>query len=168
VSAQVVRTVLHSIARTDRGELNNERGVIDLDSTRRPDLGEYVSVFDVAPTTQGGYAGFLEGVVALAPDLPKPAKRTPRVPADPVEPPPDVVQIPTCSSDHGMHSDVVTCADCGEEFIREFRYSPYVAPERDRGPTPLWSPLGDTPHRSADPHPDWPKYWPVYDRVPSA
>jgi hypothetical protein len=170
LSAQSVRPVLHAIARNDRDELNLENGIIDLDARRAPELGEYVSVFEVTPLTTGGYTGFLQAVVDAAPeikeraDLEK-AKRAPREYHEPVEPPPDVdTEIRDCPA-HGMHSTLVACAGCGETFVREVRYHAYIAPTHDGPPPSLWNHIGDEPHRSDERLANLPDHWPVYDRV---
>jgi hypothetical protein len=162
LSAQSVRTVLHALTRYDRDELNNERGVIDLDSRRVPEAGEFVSVFEISPLTQGGYAGFLQAVVDLAPDLPKPAKRAPR--EKPVEPPLEVVQIPGCP-DHQMHSDIVVCAGCGDEYVREVRYRPSEVPKQPHIAPPPWSTSGDEPHRFEPSSRELERMLAIYDRA---
>jgi hypothetical protein len=52
-----------------------------------------------------------------------------------------------------MHSDEVSCADCGEDFVREIRYTPLVRqnamPKRSRSEPlrPSVGISGDTPQR---------------------
>jgi len=173
LSAQSVRSVLHALARQDLtkdpGEtLNNERGLIDLDSTRVPEAGEFCRVFDITPLTEGGYTGFLEAVVAIAPDLPAPPKHAPRQKHEEVKPPPEVVPIPGCP-DHYMHSDVVVCAGCEAEFIREVRYRQNVTPYRSESPPLLWDSPGDIPQRSAffDPLEERRRLDEIYERAVS-
>ncbi len=165
LSAQSVRTVLHSLARHDRDELASEHGLIDLDSTRVPEDGAYCTRFEVTPLTEGGYTGFLEAVVALAPELPKPAKREPRVKLDEVAPPEEVVNIPNCP-EHTMHSDIVVCAGCGDEYVREWRYHRNDTPHRSKPLRLSVVNTSDIPHRSERLE-GLPDHWPVYDRAPA-
>jgi RepB DNA-primase from phage plasmid len=164
LSAQTVRTVLHALARNDRDELSNEHGLFDLDSTRVPEAGPFCSVFEITPLTQGGYTGFLEAVVNIADELPKPAKRPPREKQEEIRPPPEVVEIPDCPA-HTMHSDVVVCASCGDEYVREVRYSKYVTPEQhDHIPSPAWDHIGDTPQRFEPASKDLERLLAIYER----
>lgn len=149
VSAQVIRPVLHGLARNDftlegKDEVfRDERGLFDLDSTRVPEAGEYCRVFKILPLTQGAYTGFLEAAVAVAPELFPLPKREPRQRHAEVQPPPDVVQIAGCPGDpldyHPMTSDPVICAGCEGEFVREIRYTRIenATPYRFEPPPPV-------------------------------
>lgn len=150
LSAQSVRTVLHALARNDRDELQNEHGLIDLDTTRVPEAGEFCSVFDITPLTSGGYTGFLEAVVAYAPELPARPKRAPRQKQEEIKPPPEVVQIRDCPGTgqaHPAHSRNVVCGGCGDDLIEEVRYAQNATPYRSEKGRSLWDTSGATPHR---------------------
>ena len=117
-------------------------------------VGTYNGVGSDGQPTQGGYSGFLQAVVDLAPDLPKPAKREPRVKQEPVEPPPDVEQIDGCPDLHKPRTRVVSCAGCEEWFYAEETYRRIPRDEAlapPDAPPPHTHPgvgtTGDTPYR---------------------
>jgi hypothetical protein len=178
VSAQSVRPVLHSLARYDNNELMREDGLLDLRVTRQGLRGDdacacpchsgdaapafcaacrnqdaMISAFEVAPLTEGGYAGFLEAVVTYVPNLPDAPRRPARKKVAVVEPPPEVVAIPDCQgsgTDHYMQSSVVVCASCGDELLAATNYSSLNAkPQRSGSDASPWVSLGDNRHHSA-------------------
>jgi len=137
VSSQTIRPILHGLTRNDFTQrepsdvLRDERGLFDLDSDRVPEGGPFCRVFSITPLTSGGYTGFLQAAVSVAPELLEPPSKRTRAREEEVPLPPEIVQIPTCPS-HLMDSteeqtDVV-CAECGEDFVQivrtETRYVP--------------------------------------------
>lgn len=180
VSAQSVRPVLHSLARYDNGELMREDGLVDLRVTRQGLRGDdacacpchdgrddgpgfcaacrnqdaMISAFEVAPLTDGGYAGFLEAVVNYVPNLPDAPTRPTRKKVAAVEPPPEVVTIPDCQgagAEHYRQSANVVCASCGDELLATTSYTPLNANPQRSAPTqpPAWIPISDKRQRSA-------------------
>jgi hypothetical protein len=183
LSAPTVRGFFHSVCRYDltkkhkvspevdpASALNNARGLFDLDSTRAPELGAYVRMFTFTPLTGTGYGDFLEAAIERAPELlPAPAKRTRRKPEEEVSPPWPVAMIPTHAQGHGMHSDQVSCAECGEDFARETRYTPIVRqnvmPQRSEDPPPTVGTFSDVPQRFEPASKDLEKLLRLYDRA---